>query len=1353
MGNENRTILENGKKIVLCENIDGKSINREFIIDGYIGEGGSIICYNAHHSTSGIGVLKEFYPVNNVYVKRDESGHIVSEIDSECFKEEFKKAKEDYLRPYNMFLKAFQNDDNKDIATFILPFTLLYDNFERNDSEGSVYVWYNMPESVSFKEICTRYFEKTEPEEKLYIIMKSIESLTNCIRILHLSDMIHRDIKPENFGFMSRQGEVLYQFLILFDIDTVVNIFDEEIVSTGTPGYCEPETEDIDNKTDIYSIGATLYYALFGTVEKKFDLSKISRMIDELDVIKNSEINRQEAIRALLCRILRKCLADKRKRYCSCEELLSDLKDMLSYLLPPDNNGRWSVKSKNKKINQIDNQIRNLQYQLYKNPLYKWQTECNEINILLIGFDSTAQKYLDLCLEVCQRPFGKVNADIILSDEEKKTEYLERRPELSRFFSIDDVITDDNYGSIRFFPKVTKNEMEEIDKHDIYKCIRRIVDEQNLNSGCFFVSIGDDNLNLLISEYCAKFISEKNMNGCVSCILNTGTGESVDNNTIIPININFESKKSDIHSEIERMAYNAHLIWEKDLLDYTKSCREFRKRYNYNSSVSNIISMKYKLYSIGIDIDKLDIDTVARKFKDIYNQNEDLIDLLVWSEHKRWVTEKITDGWTQQDDLRSFDSGITKDDAAKKHAFILRSTPGQILTKEYNSNGTCEKWDKASESEIECLDELDKASVKLHRIYSERANLYKGTVESEIEAIKELVSKDNDVFIPFMEWYSCIHEINNNEFGKNNKSQVYFLLRDLFYNSLERSSLNNIKYIKEKTKSFEKTFRNVLESVKYTDYKLIDKKLIDNIPFILTHRTDICLAIPFMRGNNTNLFSDIAVAAIINPSNIIYISQVSDKSDISEIAECLTYLNKYKERKNIRSKIEFLMLCKDDVLIDDNLKKQFKLEYNVDLKTEKTENEDNIALVIQHYLNRKKRPRLYLEKNASQLSAFLKGAGVYSAFKCYEFDMKTQTFINVIGCEDLLYINRLSSISVRDMFSAKYSESNNSNKHDLYFDYKDLWDKYHENTDVWKNLCGTLIEYEEKNGWHSNYKIDLRNDNSDEIKLLYIVPVLCIKTVNNIICEALKKKGIDVTLKINSTHCWIKITDKASNKKVYDLLFADPYILMDYEHMKVVDNKPDYVQFKYDSLVVRNLDVSKLQTDELNLMNFLTEKGIITGFKENNYNNTVSFVYSTHQTKELLTNEGKMLEVYVYHKIIETRAFDDVVSNLIVNWEGTENEFDCVLTKGFNSVFIECKAKSKIEQDHYYKLKELSEYFGINPTAVLIADTEDYDKKWYSANNDVQEKRGKALNVITIRNKEDIENIGEVIVKKIMNNK
>ena len=142
--------------------------------------------------------------------------------------------------------------------------------------------------------------------------MKSIESLTNCIRILHLSDMIHRDIKPENFGFMSRQGEVLYQFLILFDIDTVVNIFDEEIVSTGTPGYCEPETEDIDNKTDIYSIGATLYYALFGTVEKKFDLSKISRMIDELDVIKNSEINRQEAIRALLCRILRKCLADKK---------------------------------------------------------------------------------------------------------------------------------------------------------------------------------------------------------------------------------------------------------------------------------------------------------------------------------------------------------------------------------------------------------------------------------------------------------------------------------------------------------------------------------------------------------------------------------------------------------------------------------------------------------------------------------------------------------------------------------------------------------------------------------------------------------------------------------------------------------------------------------------------------------------------------------------------------------------------------------------------------------------------------------------------------------------------------------
>jgi hypothetical protein len=171
----------------------------------------------------------------------------------------------------------------------------------------------------------------------------------------------------------------------------------------------------------------------------------------------------------------------------------------------------------------------------------------------------------------------------------------------------------------------------------------------------------------------------------------------------------------------------------------------------------------------------------------------------------------------------------------------------------------------------------------------------------------------------------------------------------------------------------------------------------------------------------------------------------------------------------------------------------------------------------------------------------------------------------------------------------------------------------------------------------------------------------------------------------------------------------------------------------------------------LSLLHYFRDKGYIINLKENE-NNTVDFTYATRQIKELLTTAGKMLEVYTYHKAKETGRFDDVVSSFEIEWEDEpqiKNEFDCIVTKGFRTLFIECKARPEIDQDYYFKIASLVSKFGVNARAVLIADTQ--EKSYYdsAAVNDMQRQRGGMMGVITVWKKDEIGNIGETLLRII----
>ena len=83
---------------------------------------------------------------------------------------------------------------------------------------------------------------------------------------------------------------------------------------------------------------------------------------------------------------------------------------------------------------------------------------------------------------------------------------------------------------------------------------------------------------------------------------------------------------------------------KNDLLDFAAVKTEFRKPYNHSSCVSYVLSIKYKLYSIGIDLSQHSPVEAARLYTDAIsakNYDNTTIDELSWLEQRRWVTEKL----------------------------------------------------------------------------------------------------------------------------------------------------------------------------------------------------------------------------------------------------------------------------------------------------------------------------------------------------------------------------------------------------------------------------------------------------------------------------------------------------------------------------------------------------------------------------------------------------------------------------------------------------------------------------------------------------------------------------------------
>ena len=163
--------------------------------------------------------------------------------------------------------------------------------------------------------------------------------VTRGLQYAHERGIIHRDIKPDNIFLAFERPEEPVTAKIL-DLGLSKDISSEQSFTTqagmtvGTPHYISPEQaqalQTVDGRTDIYSLGATLYHVLTG--KTPFEAGNASMIIIQhiTGQIPNPQDIREE-IPDQVVQVVQKMMAkDPEDRYSSCEELLEDLELVLA---------------------------------------------------------------------------------------------------------------------------------------------------------------------------------------------------------------------------------------------------------------------------------------------------------------------------------------------------------------------------------------------------------------------------------------------------------------------------------------------------------------------------------------------------------------------------------------------------------------------------------------------------------------------------------------------------------------------------------------------------------------------------------------------------------------------------------------------------------------------------------------------------------------------------------------------------------------------------------------------------------------------------------------------------------------
>lgn len=290
----------------------------KYIIEKKIGEGGFGITYKATQKGLNRAVCIKEYFLAGGCVRNTQARTVHLQGISDERYEKYRQA----------FVKEAQT-----LASLHHPNIVeVIDIFDENNTS---YMVMSFIEGRSLQDIVDSGGPLSYPDAVNYMAQ-----ITNAVGYIHEHNILHRDIKPENIMITANYKAILIDFGSAREFEQ-----DRTQMHTSmlTHGYAPPEQYTANSKkgsyTDIYALGATLYFILTGQVP----LEAAARLTEEL--VEPKQLNPSiptEGNRT----IMKAMKLKKEERYQLVQDFMNDLKNVSGGTIRDGNEGNSGFKSK-----------------------------------------------------------------------------------------------------------------------------------------------------------------------------------------------------------------------------------------------------------------------------------------------------------------------------------------------------------------------------------------------------------------------------------------------------------------------------------------------------------------------------------------------------------------------------------------------------------------------------------------------------------------------------------------------------------------------------------------------------------------------------------------------------------------------------------------------------------------------------------------------------------------------------------------------------------------------------------------------------------------------------------------------
>lgn len=250
-----RTTLQPNTELRFTNQAGGEML---FVITGVVGFGGSCIVYDGYYrnnaGTESTVRIKECYPYK-LHIERKETGELkAAPKDRERFGEY-----QDRLR------KSFEIATRLHETNGLTNLTV--NEYDRYEGNGTVYI---VSSYVEGRTLAQASFETLR--DAVRVVLSTARSLAQ----LHHHGYLYLDLKPENVLVYPETPDMIQ----LFDFDSAIpmgiGVSLSEYRVSYSPGFAPLEQKQgdmsrIGRYTDVYSVGALLFYLLFGKAPGAMD--------------------------------------------------------------------------------------------------------------------------------------------------------------------------------------------------------------------------------------------------------------------------------------------------------------------------------------------------------------------------------------------------------------------------------------------------------------------------------------------------------------------------------------------------------------------------------------------------------------------------------------------------------------------------------------------------------------------------------------------------------------------------------------------------------------------------------------------------------------------------------------------------------------------------------------------------------------------------------------------------------------------------------------------------------------------------------------------------------------------------